>query len=211
LGFATLGTLRFDMPVQRPTTHGWFWRLLLLASLVLLSWLLAQSLHEAGHVLHAWISGGRVTWVELQPAAFSRTDVAPNPRPLFVVWGGPLWGCVLPLIIWAAVRWVRPSVSYLFAFFAGFCLIMNGAYIGVGAWDGVGDAGDMLRLGTPIWVMSVYGVVCTAVGLLLGHSAGGLPGIGKSGGPVRAPHAIRVFLALLAIAAAEVALRLVFR
>ena len=60
------------------------------------SWLGMMLVHEAGHVLHAWVSGGTVTKVVLGPLVISRTDVNPNPHPLFEIWGGPVWGCLVP-------------------------------------------------------------------------------------------------------------------
>ena len=67
--------------------------ILLGLSTVLLSWLWMMAVHEFGHVLHAWLSGGTVAKGVLHPLTISRTDVAPDPQPLFVVWGGPIWGC----------------------------------------------------------------------------------------------------------------------
>ena len=70
----------------------------LIAATCCLSWLAMMALHEFGHMLHAWLSGGHVAKVVLHPLAISRTDVSPNSHPLFVVWGGPVWGTVLPLL-----------------------------------------------------------------------------------------------------------------
>ena len=61
-------------------------QLVLIASTVLLSWLGMMAVHEFGHVLGAWITGGRVERVVLHPLRFSRTDLAHNPSPMFVVW-----------------------------------------------------------------------------------------------------------------------------
>ena len=47
-----------------------------------------EAVHELGHVLAAWATGGLVTDVVLHPLTISRTDVRPNPRPLAVAWGG---------------------------------------------------------------------------------------------------------------------------
>src|SRR5690606_29141585 len=103
-----------------------------------------------GHVLAAWSSGGRVAKVVLHPLAISRTDVAPNPHPLVVVWCGPLVGALLPLVLWGVLAFFRHPATPYARFFAGFCLIANGLYIGAGSFDGVGDAGEMLREGTPM-------------------------------------------------------------
>jgi hypothetical protein len=144
----------------------------LISCTLALSWLLMMAMHEAGHVLHAWVSGGRVDHVELRPWTISRTDVGRNPHPLFVAWGGPIWGCLLPLSVWLAARLVRFRFDYLLRFFAGFCLIANGAYIGIGAVVGVGDAGDMLRHGCPVWAAVVFGFPAIACGLYLWHGLG---------------------------------------
>jgi hypothetical protein len=57
-------------------------------------------------------------------------------------------------------------------FFAGFCLVANGAYIAIGSFDGVGDCGEMLRTGTPIWLMLFFGGVTIPAGFYLWHRLG---------------------------------------
>ena len=122
----------------------------LIGSFLPLCWLGMMAVHELGHVAACWATGGTVTRVVLHPLAISRTDVAPNPRPLVVVWAGPLVGVIIPLLTWGAQFSLRVPGDYLARFFAGFCCIANGAYIGVGSFDGIGDAGEMLRHGSPI-------------------------------------------------------------
>src|SRR5437870_4599390 len=97
-----------------------------------------QAVHEFGHVAGAWLTGGQVARVVLHPLTISRTDLDDNPRPLLVVWAGPLCGVLLPLAAWGIVALGRCLGGYLLRFFAGFCLIANGAYIGVGSFDGLG-------------------------------------------------------------------------
>jgi hypothetical protein len=77
----------------------------------------------------------------------------------------------LPL---AAVLAARGRLSVYFAakFFAGFCLIANGAYIGLGSIDGIGDAGDMLRHGSPRWLLIAFGSLAVLAGLAVWHSLG---------------------------------------
>ena len=143
------------------------------------SWLAMEAVHEAGHVLHAALSGGRVAHVELPWLGFSRTDLAVNPSPRFVAWGGPVWGAAAPLLVWllwAAAfrrrgRWEQISGRAL-QFFAGFCLVANGAYLGVGWMDRAGDAGDLIRRGTPVGVLILFGAVATGAGLWLWHRLG---------------------------------------
>lgn len=148
-------------------------RLTLLIAGLAASWLLMQAVHELGHVLAAWATGGSVQRVVLNPLTISRTDVSPNPHPLAVVWAGPLVGVVLPAAIAVACRSRRP-LCLIARLFAGFCLIANGLYIGVGSIEGIGDAGDMLRHGSPRWLLIAFGVAAASAGLWLWHSLGPL-------------------------------------
>jgi hypothetical protein len=59
-------------------------------------------------------------------------------------------------------------------FVAGFCLIANGAYISIGSFDRIGDCGEMLQTGTPLWVMLTFGGVTIPLGLYLWHGLGSL-------------------------------------
>ena len=116
-------------------------QLVLIASFVPLCWLGMMAVHELGHVVAAWGSGGTVTKVVLHPLAISRTDVRPNPHPLFVVGSGPLVGSLLPLAVGGVLAtFTHPARPYA-RFFAGFCLIANGLYIGAGSLKGVGGRG----------------------------------------------------------------------
>ena len=146
-------------------------RLLSLAALYP-AWLLFEVVHESGHVLHAWVSGGTVERLELPLAGFSRTVLSLNPHPLFVAVGGPLWGALLPLAIVSAVprRWAaaRRAASA----FAGLCCVGNGTYVAVGWTQSAGDAADLVRLGTPVATLVLAGSAAVAAGLWLWHGVG---------------------------------------
>lgn len=133
------------------------------------SWLGMMIVHEAGHILHAWLSGGRVVDVRVPLAGFSQTIVHPNPRELFVVWGGPVWGVMIPVIGCAMFRLAIGRVPETWKFFAGFCLLANGAYIGAGIFLPVGDARDLLRLGVPKILTVSFGAACVIAGLAVWH------------------------------------------
>lgn len=135
-------------------------------------WLAMLATHEAGHVLHAWISGGRVERVVLPLFGFSRTDLAENPWPLFVAWGGALWGCLLPAGMWGVTVAIRPRLSGWLQFFTGFCLIANGAYLAAGSMIEAGDTGDLLRHGAPLWTLIASGILGIIGGLWLWHVLG---------------------------------------
>jgi hypothetical protein len=146
-------------------------RVLYLVVVVVLCWIWMQGIHELGHVLAAAATGGHVTHVVWHPTAISRTDVAPNPSPLFVCWSGPVFGAVVP---WLAA-WLdrgRSEWQTVLRFFAGFCLLANGAYLSIGSIDRVGDAGDLLRLGASPAQLWCVGIVFLAVGLWIWHRLG---------------------------------------
>lgn len=163
-----------------------------------------QVIHELGHVAMGYASGEAVRKVVLHPLAISRTDVSRDRHPLLVIWGGPVLGSSLPLAFLAAARSLRCRLFYLFQFFAGSCLIANGLYLGVGSFEGVGDAGDLLRHGCPRWVLVAFCLACIPAGFWLWNGLGPHFGLGKSGGAVD-PLAVRWACGLLlAIAAAEI-------
>lgn len=178
----------------------------LLFSTLALSWLLMQAVHELGHVGAAHLTGGHVEQVILHPLAFSRTDVSPNPHPLLVTWSGPLLGSALPLIAFAIARAVRLPGWPSLRFFAGFCLIANGAYLGIGSFDRAGDAGDLLRYGAPLWQLWLFGLLTAPTGLFLWHRLGPHFGLGPTPSRVSPLMAWLTFALLTATILAELLL-----
>jgi hypothetical protein len=176
---------------------------MLFGSLLGASWLGMQIVHELGHVLGAWATGGTVTHVELKPWTISRTDVSPNPRPLVVAWAGPLFGVLLPVGLWLAARAARRTWDYLLRYFAGFCLVANGAYIGCGAFVPAGDAADMLREWPARWPLALFGLVAIPGGLALWNGLGERFGLGAAQGKVDRRHAVGLCAVLAAILAIE--------
>jgi hypothetical protein len=130
--------------------------------------------HELGHVIGAWMSGGRVLSVSIPLVGFSQTIVHPNPHDVFETWCGPVIGSILPALVLLVVRAVQRRMPTLLGLFAGFCLIANGAYLGIGWIWRAGDAGDLVRLGAPVWVLLGSGAVGVTSGLLCWHRTPGL-------------------------------------
>src|SRR5262249_47830389 len=95
-----------------------------------------------------------------------------NPHPLVVVWAGPVLGVLLPLALWGVAALLRLPGAFVLRFFAGFCLIANGAYLGVGSFDRIGDCGEMLRHGSALWHLWLLGAATVPVGLWLWHGQG---------------------------------------
>jgi len=153
-------------------------QVLLITATLVFSWLAMMAVHELGHVAHLWASGGTLDHVVLHPAKLSHTIPAENPHPLITVLGGPLWGVLVPLGIWAALRRLAPSRAYLAAFFAGFCLIANGAYLTGDAYLQGGDGRELVQLGMPPWSLVAAGLPLVAAGLLLWNGLGRHFGLG---------------------------------
>jgi hypothetical protein len=162
-----------------------FHQIVLIGSLLPLSWLAMMVVHEFGHVLGAWLAGGTVAKVVAHPLTISHTELSDNPHPLVVTWAGPVGGVLLPLAALGLARLCRMPGAYLMRFFTGFCLIANGAYIGVGAFDGAGDAGELLRHGAAMWKLWTFGVLTAPFGLLLWHKQGPHFGLGEAKGEVQ--------------------------
>ena len=181
-------------------------QIILIVSFIGFSWLAMQVVHELGHVLGALVSGGRIVKVVLHPLTISGTYVSPNPHPLFEVWAGPAVGALLPLIVFFLATAVKSRGIYLFRFFAGFCLIANGAYIGIGAFTKLADAAELLMYGSQQWQLILFGVISITLGLYLWNGLGPAFGLGASKGRINRGAAITSFILLVVIVGTELAI-----
>jgi hypothetical protein len=176
-------------------------QLLLIGTFVPWCWFGMMAVHELGHVVCAMATGGRIEKVVLYPSTISRTDVVPNPAPLPVVWAGPLVGVILPLGLLLAAKAGRCRWYYMAQFFAGFCLIANGGYIGGGSFHGTENGSDsavMLANGSSAGWLWLFAVITLALGLYLWNGLGPHFGLGAARGKVdrRAAYASCVLLLL---------------
>jgi hypothetical protein len=141
----------------------WLRGALLITSTLLAGWLGLQITHELGHVLHAMVSGGRVECVYIPVLGFSRTDLASNPHPVFVAWGGFIWGVIIPwALLGLANTFTSPAARPLRGFLAA-ALIGNGIY----ACSRVGDVEDILRSGGARWPLVLWGIALILCGLFM--------------------------------------------
>lgn len=157
--------------------------------------------HELGHTLTAWLTGGSVAIMVLHPLQISWTAFSRNPHPQLVAWGGPVFGALLPCVILIIARSLRSPGLYLFRFFAGFCLIANGLYLIVDSFGRGGDGGTLIRSGASQWELLLFGILTTPLGFWLWHGIGPHFGLGAGRGRV-SRGAVVASLTLLAVTVA---------
>ncbi|ADB15384.1 hypothetical protein Psta_0698 [Pirellula staleyi DSM 6068] len=184
-----------------------FWQCLLISSLLLACWLGMQQVHELGHVLGALATGAKVERVLLHPLSISRTDLSHNPAPLVVVWCGPIVGVMAPVLLWQIAAWVRFPMTYTLRFFAAFCLVTNGLYISIGSLAQIGDCGEMLRHGSSMWQLGLFGLVTVPLGFWLWNGEGERFGLSQQARSVARSHALVMLLTAIVL----LLLGLVFR
>jgi len=159
-------------------------QIVLIMTFTAFSWFMMQIVHELGHIAAAMATGAEIVMVYLHPFIVSSTDVWDPPRPLVQVWAGPIAGSIIPLAALLIARALRSPGLYLFRFFAGFCLIVNGVYIAFGPSTGGADSAVMIEHGTPRWLMITFGLLTAPLGLYLWHRQGPHFGLGETHGKV---------------------------
>lgn len=94
--------------------------------------------------------------------------------------------------------------QYMFRFFAGFCLVANGVYIGIG-WalsDGA-DPSVMTENGSPRWLLVLFGLLAAPLGLYLWHRQGPHFGLAEAKGKVNMCAALTSAALFLILSGAE--------
>lgn len=123
----------------------------------------AAALHELGHALAAWLSGGKVQAMRIDPFGGSFVQVVPDSHPILTHSAGFILG---PLASLAIVRrrdqlpaWLAPAAIAL----CTIGLLSCAFYLLVGAALDVGDVRALARLGVPR-----FALVASGLALLLG-------------------------------------------
>lgn len=135
---------------------------IVLVALVAASWCVMVVTHELGHLIAGWAGGGTLQRADLAPWTLPYSVFDPDPRPLLTLWGGPVAGVLIPLLIAAMVRrqWIW--------FIAWFCVLANGAYLAL-AWvsnEPTLDAARLLRHGAHPATIAAYCFVTIIPGYL---------------------------------------------
>jgi hypothetical protein len=159
-------------------------QVLLIISFLAFCWLGFMAVHEFGHIAIACMSGGSLSHITLHPLQISWSTFSPNPHPRLVAWGGPVFGSLLPLGLLGIARTFRAPWTYLFRFFAGFCLLANGVYMLIDTFDRGGDAGTLLHHGASFWQIILFGLIAAPLGFWCWHGLGPHFGLGSAHGKV---------------------------
>lgn len=176
-----------------------------LFSFLALCWLAFLAIHEFGHVVAAWITGGTVSYVVLHPLRLSMTVLDVNPHPACVGWGGPLLGVMIPFVCYAVALLLRWNQSYLLRFFCGFCCVGNGSYLLVDAFAQSGDGATLVHAGTSRWMLVLFGLVVTPVGFALWNGQSRHFGLGPRARSIEPREAAIALVLLVAVVAIEFA------
>ncbi len=147
-----------------------------LLAIALWLWLAMMFVHELGHVLAAWATGGVITSVELRPGHLSHTLVEPNPRPSVVLFGGFLVGWLAPQL---TVFWWRSGAGQagpvllgpVLRAWAAFCLLAGGAYLAIGGTERLTDTGQLVRVGWSLPGLVAVGAAVAVIGYARSRSA----------------------------------------
>lgn len=131
-----------------------------LVTLLITAWCVMVSTHELGHILCGYMGGAVLQQADLVPWHLPYSIFAPDPYPLFTMWGGPLLGVAVPMLVAFVVRrnWMW--------FIGYFCCIANGTYIAT-AWlsgDSYLDTTKLLELGSPPIIIALYCAMTITVG-----------------------------------------------
>lgn len=144
----------------------------ILLLMTIASWYGMMALHEAGHCVAAWSTGSVVARIHFPPIGFSQTVLAANPNPLVVAWAGPVGGVAIAMLLLGLSRHLRRPAQQALRYFAGFSLIANGLYLGLGGFERVGDCAELLNHGAKLWQLIVFGIGASALGVYSWHRMG---------------------------------------
>lgn len=143
-------------------------RWLKLFALLVVAWCVMVTAHECGHLLGGWLGGGTLEHVELRPWWLPHSLFVPDPKPLVTLWGGPLFGVALPLVVAPIIGHGVPRAKVGVWFIADFCLLANGTYLAA-AWisgDRWLDTPRLLAAGASPLVIGAFCAATIGVGYI---------------------------------------------
>lgn len=127
-------------------------RIAYLLLLMIASWYVMTWTHELGHLLAGWSCGSKLQSVTLLPWQLPSSYFEPDRCPLRTVWGGPILGVLIPLLLGVLIR--REAMWFI----ASFCVLANGVYLALGWFVGDShlDTARLLEQGASPLTILVY-------------------------------------------------------
>jgi len=129
-------------------------------AMLVASWCVMVTTHELGHIVAGLLGGGQLVHAELRPWKLPHSHFMPDPYPLATLWGGPIFGVVIPMILAGIIRrrwgW----------FIADFCLIAGGSYLAL-AWishEPLLDTARLIQKGAPRWQIVLFCLITIVPG-----------------------------------------------
>jgi hypothetical protein len=144
----------------------------------------SKVLHELGHVIAYWTTGGTVEYIIIHPLSWSHCiPGSVSEYPNFTIWGGVVFGTIIGLMLVALVwRWRGPYVMLSFMTGVVACL-HNGFYLIFSCLaESRGDAMSLIYGGTSKAVVIAAGLLIFGIGLILAGMCLRLIGIRSSDG-----------------------------
>lgn len=131
-----------------------------LSALLLLSWCVMTTTHEFGHLITGWLGGGTLVDVELRPWKLPHSRFAPDPYPRLTLWGGPVLGIGVPVLLAWAVD--RPWAWFV----ANFCVLANGLYLALAWYSGDRwlDTPRLIAEGESLLLIAIFAALAISAG-----------------------------------------------
>jgi hypothetical protein len=129
---------------------------------------IASFLHEAGHVLGAWCTGGDASRIVIHPFSWSYAHAFSFNHEGVVIWAGSVLGSLFGIPITLAVlKWRRPGLLIPLLVGVVAC-IYNGAYLLLGCLFKLGGDGTVLAAEyAPAAAVAAAGLLMVCIGMRL--------------------------------------------
>ncbi len=132
-------------------------------------WILGIVLHELGHAVAMWLTGGIVDRITITPFSWSYTYYGSTPKyPQFTTWSGTLLGSLFGAIILLISS--KKATPYVVPFlFMGVSPMLNGGgyYVIDPFISKRGDPTSLVRSGVPMYIVLGVGILLLALGAYL--------------------------------------------
>lgn len=129
---------------------------------------IASFLHEAGHVLGVWCTGGHASGIVIHPFSWSHAHAFSINHEGVVIWAGSVLGSLFGILVTLSVlKWRRPGLLIPLLVGVVAC-IYNGVYLLLGSVFKLGGDGTLLSAEyAPAAVVAAAGLLMVCIGMLL--------------------------------------------